>query len=220
MDPDLDVAFQVRQFIERSMIIGPEPVPEVTEPPDRKKGIRHKIAFYTAIAAVSMAVFFYGALRLAVHIHSPDGRSTETAVKAAPVETLPVFMPAVLKDPQILHSGKITDPLPHAITDRTVTISGYTANLPVDTPFVWLIVDVPSIGRCWPKRPMIQPNGTFQATIFEGGPNLGYTVSLYAVGYGLNKIIEQWLAAGTFGGLPMVPQQYRLDSVRLSLNGV
>ena len=86
--------------------------------------------------------------------------------------------------------------------------------------FYGMIVDVLSIGRCWSNKPSIQHNGTFRATIFEGGSNMDYTVSLYAVGYGLNKTIEQWLSAGLFGGLPMIPQQYRLDSIMLSLNGV
>ena len=81
----------------------------------------------------------------------------------------------------------ITSPVPNALTDHTVTITGYTKNVPIDTPFVWLMVDVPFIGRGWPKKPLIQPNGTFPATIFDGGPNMDYTVSLYAVGYGLNK---------------------------------
>ena len=183
-------------------------------------GVIFKISSIPSLLFSAWRYFFYGALRLAVHNHSPDDRSTKTTVEVAPVETSPVFIPAVLKDPPILPGGRITDPLPHAITDRTVTITGYTANLPVEMPFVWIIVDVPSIGRCWPKKPMIQPNGTFQATIYEGGPNMEYTVSLYAVGYGLNKTIKQWFADGTFGGLPMIPQQYLLDSVRLSLNGV
>lgn len=102
----------------------------------------------------------------------------------------------------------------------SVTATGYTENIPIDTPFTWPIGNVPTIGRCRPKKQTIQPNGAFQATIFEAGPNMDYSVSLYAVGYGLNKTIEQWLAAGTFGGLHMIPQQYLLDSVRLSLNGV
>lgn len=47
--------------------------------------------------------------------------------------------------------------------------------------FYGLIVDVPSIGRCGPKKPKILSNGLF-------------------------------------GSLPTNPQQFRLDSVMLSLN--
>ena len=45
----------------------------------------------------------------------------------------------------------ITSPVPNALTDSTVTITGYTKNVPIDTPFVWLMVDVPPVGRGWPK---------------------------------------------------------------------
>ncbi|WP_319409317.1 hypothetical protein [uncultured Desulfosarcina sp.] len=185
---------------------GQDPPPDDAGPQGRGLRRHLQIVFNTAVALFCMAVFFYGSLRLSVHIHSLDRRLTKAAVDAAPVETSPVFIPAVLKDPPILPGGRITAPLPHTITDRTLTVSGYTTNLPVDMPFVWLIVDVPSIGRCWPMKPMIQPNGTFPATIYEGGPTMEYTVSLYAVGYGLNKTIEQWFCDGTFGGLSMIPQ--------------
>ena len=53
--------------------------------------------------------------------------------------------------------------------------------------FYGVIVDVLSIGGCWSNKPSIQPNGTFLATLFGGGSNMDYTVSLNAVEYGLNR---------------------------------
>lgn len=205
MDPDRDVTAEVHGLLNYIK-------PADYRPPDGKSRISFRTGLYAAIALFSMAALLFGSSRIIT-------RTDDYSKKPPDDITTPIFRNAVFTDQQILPFGKITSPIPNAITDRVVTITGYTENVPFDTPFVWLIVDVPSIGRCWPKKPLIQPNGTFQATIFEGGPNMDYTVSLYAVGYGLNKTIEQWFAAGTFGGLPMIPSQYRLDSVRLTLNG-
>ena len=115
--------------------------------------------------------------------------------------------------------GRIVTPSNGASTPREVTITCFTKNVPFDRPFVWAIVDVPSIGRCWPKKPKISPDGSCQISFYEGGPNKDFNVSLYAVGYGLNKMIDQWHKNGIFGGLPMIPPKYKLDSITLSLNG-
>lgn len=213
MDPDRDITAQVCEILKQS-------TPADSRPSNGKTRISLQIAFFSAIAFFSMAAFLYGAARITARMDYIAKKPAGAIIPQIPAETTPIFRNAVFTDQQIPSIGKITSPISNAITDRTVTITGYTDSIPIDTPFVWLMVDVPSIGRCWPKKPLIQPNGTFQATIFEGDPNMDYTVSLHAVGYGLNKTIEQRFAAGTFGGLPMIPQQYWMDSVRLSLNGV
>lgn len=215
MNPDRDIQTEIRQILEQATPNRPDSVTDKPGPTAREVKIRLQIAFYAAIAAFGLAVFFYGASRIAAHIRIRDPKPINTVMPDKHT-----FRKVAFTDTQISPIGKLTAPVPNAVTDRTVTITGYTENIPVDTPFVWLIVDVPSIGRCWPKKPAIQPNSTFQTTIFEGGPNMDYTVSLYAVGYGLNKTVEAWFDAGTFGGLPLMPPQYRLDSVNLSLNGV
>jgi hypothetical protein len=213
MDPDSDVTAEVHGLLNYIK-------PADYRPPDGKIRISLRTALYAAITVLSMAALLFGSSRVTTRTGYFAEKPPYARTIQIPAQTNPTFRQIAFTDQQIPTAGKITSPIPYAITDRTVTITGYTSNIPIDTPFVWLVVDVPSIGRCWPKKPTIQPNGTFQATIFEGGPNMDYTVSLYAVGYGLNKTIEHWLVAGTFGGLPMIPQQYRLDSVRLSLNGV
>jgi hypothetical protein len=220
VEPDKDITQRVREILKQTASLNPIPVPDDPGIPARKIKLHFQIAFYAAIVAFSMAVYFFGASRLMAYMDYSKKNLSVAVSRQIPAEPALEFNHATYTDQLIRPIGKITSPISDAVTNRRVTITGITENIPIDTPFVWLIVDVPSIGRCWPKKPMIQPNGSFQATIFEGGPNMGYTVSLYAVGYGLNKTIEQWLAAGTFGGLPMIPQQYRLDSVRLSLNGV
>lgn len=115
--------------------------------------------------------------------------------------------------------GKIVSPPHGASTSREVTITCFTKDIAFDRPFVWAIVDVPNIGLCWPKRPIAKPDGNFRINFYEGGPNEDFNVSLYAVGYGMNKTIEKWHRDGIFGGLPIIPPQYKLDSIVLSLNG-
>lgn len=123
-------------------------------------------------------------------------------------------------DMHLMPYGRIMSPAPGSLTLRDLTLSGYTENIPFDRPFVWMVVDVPELGLCWPKKVDIKRNEPFQVKIHEGGPNQEYTVSLYAVGYRLNAMIEQWIEHGIFGGLPMIPKQYRLDSIKLALNNI
>ena len=208
MKTDSDITADLREILKLATPKKPEPDGKRLSP--RENRFR-TLFFITAIASISLAVFFVGPLGISSPDIEPDLASAEAG---------PPITPASYTDQQILPVGKITSPKNQAITDRTVTVTGYTMNVPVDTPYIWLMVDVPSIGRTWPKKPAIQPNGSFRVSLYEGGPGNEYTVSLYAVGYGLNRLIEQWLADGNFGGLPMIPAQYRLDSVRLVLGGV
>ena len=209
MKTDRDITADLSKILKKA-------TPKEPEPDDRRLSIRENrfrplIVSFTAIALICLAVFFVGLLGMHSHDVQPDIASAEAG---------PPITHASYTDQRFLPIGKITSPNNQAITDRTVTVTGYTTNIPIDTPYIWLMVDVPSIGRTWPKKPVIKPNGSFRVSFYEGGPGDEYTLSLYAVGYGLNKLIEQWLAEGNFGGLPMIPAQYRLDSVRLVLGGV
>ena len=116
-------------------------------------------------------------------------------------------------------TGRITLPLPGSTTDKQVRVSGYTKNLPSGSDYVWLVVDKPGIGLCWPKKPQIGPNCSFATVIDENGPKESYLLSLYAVNKSMNDAFSQWFDEARFGGLPMLPESRRLDTVRLWLGG-
>jgi len=112
--------------------------------------------------------------------------------------------------------GKIISPAAGSLTDQAVNVTGETQNLEPGQ-YVWLAVDKPDIGPCWPKSPRIQPNTKFKTTIYEGGPKEPYTLSLYAVNKTINDQWQDWLDEKKLGGLPMPPDKRRLASVRLIL---
>jgi len=118
-------------------------------------------------------------------------------------------------DPQ----GKITYPPHKSNSDRTITISGHTKNLPPDRPYVIIAVDVEKQRLCWPKRPFIKPNTRFQTTINEGGPAGTCVVSLYAVNRDHYEKINQWFKEQRLSGIPLLPDRYRLDSISLKIKG-
>ena len=114
--------------------------------------------------------------------------------------------------------GKITSADIDNKTGRKVSISGFTRNLAPGRDHVWLMVDVKRLGLCWPKEPKIKPNTGFKTSINEDGPNLKFTVSLYALNKSHNEIVVAWFKKRRLGGLPMFPKQYRIDSITLKLN--
>ena len=114
--------------------------------------------------------------------------------------------------------GKISSPLAGSSTGHEVKITAETRNLEPGQ-YVWLAVDKPDIGLCWPKNPNLKPNIKFMTTIYEGGPKEPYRLSLYAVTKTVNDQWQEWLDRKMFGGLPMPPDKRRLDSVRLILEG-
>lgn len=113
-------------------------------------------------------------------------------------------------------SGKIFSPAPGSLTGNQVKVTGQTTNLEPGQ-YVWLAVDKPNLGICWPKAPRIKQNCKFSTTIYEGGPKEPYTLSLYVVSKTVNDHWQEWLDAGRIGGLTMPPDKRRLDSVRLTL---
>jgi len=114
-------------------------------------------------------------------------------------------------------TGKIILPLPGSKTGNQVRVSGYTKNLAPGSDYVWLVVDKPDRGLCWPKRSRLKPNCSFATYIDENGPNELYLLSLYAVNKSMNNEFVEWFEEERFGGMPMLPKSRRLDTVRLWL---
>jgi len=113
--------------------------------------------------------------------------------------------------------GKIMSPIAGTTTGTEIKVSAETKDLEPGQ-YVWLAVDKPEIDLCWPK--MSAPANTrFMTTIKEAGPTGNYTVSLYAVPKTINDQWQEWLDQGRFGGLPILPEDRRLDSVDLLLGG-
>ena len=120
--------------------------------------------------------------------------------------------------------GEITTPEDGTVTSRMVDISGYTKNITEDRKYLWLVVDVEDMRLCWPKRPIQNVNGLFNIKIYEGGPNKNFVVSLYALSREYNEDIKKWFevnrVAGREAGLDLLPADYRLDSVTLTLENI
>jgi len=118
--------------------------------------------------------------------------------------------------------GAITSPAEGFEISHVVEIKGYTKNIPLDRKYIWVTVDVPGIGLCWPKRPIYKSNGPFKTKFLEEGPNQTFTVSLYAVDFNHNTEILKWFEEGrrtkSAAGFPMLPADYKLDTLELKLN--
>ena len=115
--------------------------------------------------------------------------------------------------------GKITFPVERTRTARDIRIAGYTKNITRERPHVWIVVTVEELGRCWPKRACDKPNTMFDLNIHEGGPLGPYKVALYAVDRECHDKIKEWFDKGIFGGLPLLPEDYKLDEVELVMQG-
>ncbi len=120
--------------------------------------------------------------------------------------------------------GKITSPAAGSKTGRVVKIEGYTKNIPQHIRNIWLVVEMESLGLCWPKRPIYKPNSPFKTTIHENGPNKEYTVALYAVDQICQAEILTWFEIAqnpqTEPGLEIPPGCFKLDSVKLTLQNI
>lgn len=117
--------------------------------------------------------------------------------------------------------GIITSPVEGTQISRIVEIEGYTKNLPADRRFIWVAADVSDIGLCWPKKSIDKPNGPFEIEFLEESPNPKFTVSLYAVDHSHHIEILKWLEKASINksaaGFPLLPEDYRLDTVWLNL---
>lgn len=107
--------------------------------------------------------------------------------------------------------GKITSPQEGDTTGRIIEVTGYTKDIPIDYQYIWLVVDKPQIGLCWPKGHKIPPNTHFRTSIYEGGPTGKFILSLYALNQSRHDEIMRWIDDNKFGGIPMLPQHHLLD---------
>lgn len=48
--------------------------------------------------------------------------------------------------------GVITAPAEGSSTSRIVELEGFTKNIPPEHQYIWIAIDVPDLGLCWPKR--------------------------------------------------------------------
>ena len=117
--------------------------------------------------------------------------------------------------------GEITAPTEGSLTDRVVELQGFTKNIPPEHQYIWIAVDVPDIGHCWPKRQIYSINDRFKAKFLELGPNENFTVSLYAVPRNVHLDILAWIKdcwlTKAETGFRMILDSLRLDSITLKL---
>ena len=111
--------------------------------------------------------------------------------------------------------GKIKSPVVGSETGKVVRVVGETKNIEPGQ-YVWIVVDKPEIGLCWPKVP-IDANTKFSTTILEEGPKGPFSLSLYVLTEHFHKQWTEWKNQEIFGGLPMLPESRRLDLIRLVL---
>lgn len=110
--------------------------------------------------------------------------------------------------------GKIISPLQGSVTDTVVTVDGETKNI-APGQYIWVVVEKPEFGLCWPKSPRIKPNAEFKTTIYEEGNEGTYNLSLYAINDTINDLWHGWLVSIRYKGLPMPPDTKRLDTIEL-----
>lgn len=113
--------------------------------------------------------------------------------------------------------GKISSPSPGSVTGHDVRVTAETGNMEPGQ-YVWLAVDKPKLGLCWPKI-QVEGNTDFKTVITENGPEEPYSLSLYAVNKTVHDQWQGWLKKKRHGGLPMLHESRRLDSVRLIYGG-
>ncbi len=112
--------------------------------------------------------------------------------------------------------GKILSTTAVSSDGRNISVIAETKNIQPGQ-YLWIAVDRPGTGLCWPKISRIAPNVQFKTRIYEGGPKGLFAISLYVVNKTLNNQWQDWLDRGIFGGLPIPPEKRRLDSRKLIL---
>jgi len=112
--------------------------------------------------------------------------------------------------------GQIKKPNPGMTTGQKVKVTGETKNIEPGQ-YIWLAVDKPDRGLCWPKMHITTPNTNFGTTIMEEGPEEPYSLSLYLINQTVHEQWKEWLDHEKLGGLHIPPERKRLDSVRLLL---
>ncbi len=158
----------------------------------KKKNPYNKKSRLSPILIILIACLFFGAIQYGSTLLSSD-----------PISTGPY--------------GKIIAPVAGTTTGKEISVTAETKNLEPGQ-YVWLVLDKPGIGLCWPKM-QIKTNMHFKTSIKEEGTKGSYTLSLYVVHKTINDQWQEWLDNKLFGGLPMLPDKRRLDSIRLILSG-
>ena len=104
-----------------------------------------------------------------------------------------------------------------------VEIEGFTKNIPLERRYIWITVDVKDLGLCWPKRQIYKLNEPFKTKFIENGPNKNFVVSPYAVNWKFHNDILKWFEEArlthTEAGFPIMPESFKLDEVKLGLEG-
>ena len=117
--------------------------------------------------------------------------------------------------------GAITAPAKGSPISRVVEIEGFTKNIPPEHQYIWIAIDVPGLGLCWPKRQIYSINDAFKTKILERGPNDDFTVSLYAVPRNIHLDILEWFEdcqrTKTETGFRLISDRFRLDFITLKL---
>ncbi len=110
--------------------------------------------------------------------------------------------------------GKIISPQKNSITDTIVHVVGETENITEDQ-YIWLVVEKPKRGLCWPKSPRIKPNTEFKAVVYEEGRSEPYNLALYAVSETIDNEWFGWLMSRKQKRVSIPPDNKRLDTVEL-----
>ena len=113
--------------------------------------------------------------------------------------------------------GKIKTPKVGSVTQKEFKVVGETRNIE-SGQYIWLAVDKPGIGLCWPKV-QIAANTKFSTSILEEGPKGSFTLSIYILNKNFHEQWKGWQDRKIFGGLHMPPKSKRLNSVKLVFGG-
>ena len=111
--------------------------------------------------------------------------------------------------------GEIISPIAGTEIGNIVKIVGETKNIE-SGQYIWLAVDKPGIGSCWPKK-YVPGNTKFSTSILEEGPKGVFTLSLYILNENFHKQWKEWQGKKIFGGVHLPSESKRLDSAKLIL---
>lgn len=118
-------------------------------------------------------------------------------------------------DPETDSWGKIISPAAGSTTGAKVRIVGETQDIGTGQ-YIWISVDKPDIGHCWPKKQVLR-NTRFATAILVERPDEPFYVSLYILNETLHSQWKDWQDKEIFSGLPMPLENRRLDQINLVL---
>lgn len=118
-------------------------------------------------------------------------------------------------DPETESWGKIILPAAGSVIGNDVTIVGETQDIAAGH-YIWIAVDKPDIGLCWPQKRVLR-NTRFRTKLKVEGHKRPYFLSLYILNETLHIQWKNQQEREILGGLPMLTEMRRLDSVKLIL---